>query len=234
MVIADDAFVRLFQRRAGLKEDGIAGALTVGKSGGMPAAGLPLSDDAFVRLFQGIHGLTVDGWAGRATLAKLDMLFPVAASLSDGLPDDYWPMLAMIESSGQPYAKATTSSASGLYQFIKATWIGEGGAWGPDDSKAFGGLRPLPAEQTERARTFTAKNADYLRDRGVEINKASLYAAHFLGRLTAAKILAAEMGESAELLAGNAATRANPSILKGKTVSEFVGWLHKKTGDWAI
>lgn len=232
-IVSDDTFVRMFQRRAGLKEDGIAGALTVGKSGGMPAIGLPLSDDAFVRLFQGIHGLKVDGWAGRATLAKLDTLFPVATSPSDDLPDDYWPMLAMIESGRRPYIKAATSSASGLYQFIKATWTGEGGAWGSDDSRAFGGLLPSPTEQTERARTFTAKNAEYLHERGIPINKATLYAAHFLGRLTAAKVLAADNDDSAEVLAGKAATRANPSILKGKTVGEFVGWLHKKTGDWA-
>lgn len=232
-IITDDNFVRLYQRRAGLKEDGVAGPVTVGKLGGMPAARLPLSDDAFVRLFQGVHGLVVDGWAGRATIAKLDALHPPAPSSSDGLPDDYWPMLAKIESSNDPNAKATTSSASGLYQFIKATWIGEGGKWGPVSSLPFGGMKPSVEEQTARAKTFTAKNAAYLRSRGVAINKATLYAAHFLGALTAAKLLAADFGESAEALAGPAATRANRSILDDKTVQDFVEWLHKKTGDWA-
>lgn len=36
------------------------------------------------------------------------------------IPDD-WPMLAKIESGDNPMAKAQTSSASGLYQFIRAT-----------------------------------------------------------------------------------------------------------------
>lgn len=147
------------------------------------------------------------------------------------LPDDYWPLLAKIESGGRPYVKAATSSASGLYQFIKATWIGEGGAWGDDPALAFGGLRPSIEEQTERAKSFTAKNARVLIRAGVPINKASLYAAHFLGAGTAVKLLARPDRESAEALAGPAATKANPSILQGKTVRDFKDWLKRKTGD---
>jgi hypothetical protein len=150
-----------------------------------------------------------------------------------GIPDDYWPMLAMIESGNRPYIKAPTSSASGLYQFIKSTWIGEGGTWGPDLTQAFGGLRPSEAEQLQRAKSFTAKNAEYLKRMGLPINRASLYACHFFGAGTAAKVISADVGARADLIAGPAATRANPSILKGKTVGQFLTWLHKKTGEWA-
>jgi hypothetical protein len=150
-----------------------------------------------------------------------------------GIPDDYWPLLAQIESGGRPYIKARTSSASGLYQFIRKTWLGEGGQWGDDMSLAFGGLQPSIEEQLERAKSFTEKNAAYLRAQGVPINKASLYAAHFLGPVTAAKVIAADITESAEALAGPDATNANQSILKGKTVAQFLSWLHTKTGDWA-
>jgi hypothetical protein len=156
-----------------------------------------------------------------------------AAPPSPGIPDDYWPLLAQIESGGRPYIKAPTSSASGLYQFIKQTWIGEGGQWGSDPSQAFGGLRPSEAEQTQRAKTFTQKNADYLKRMGIRITKSSLYAAHFLGAGTAVKILCADIGSRADVLAGPAATNANPSILRGKTVAQFIGWLHSKCGDWA-
>ena len=75
------------------------------------------------------------------------------------LPGDYWPLPAKIESAGRPYVKAATSSGSGLYQFLKATWIGEGGAWGGNPAQAFGGLKPSEEEQTARAKTFTVKNA---------------------------------------------------------------------------
>ena len=194
-----------------------------------------LTDDAFVRLFQDRAGLLVDGWAGLETVAALDKVYPprVPAATANLLPDDYWPMLSKIESGDRPYIKAGTSSASGLYQFIKATWLGEGGAWGPDKAKAFGGLTPSPEEQLRRAKTFTAKNAAYLAQRGIPINRASLYAAHFFGPHTAAQVIGADVDKRADHIAGSAATTANPSILAGKTVGQFLSWLHKKTGEWA-
>lgn len=194
---------------------------------------MTISDDDFIRLFQGRAGLKVDGWAGRETIAALDRILPPKPPSQGDIPDDYWPMLSKIESNDRPYIKAATSTASGLYQFIKATWIGEGGTWGQDSAKGFGGLRPSVAEQLARAKTFTAKNATYLRGKGITINKASLYAAHFLGPLTAVRIIAAEVDARADLIAGAAATNANPSILKAKTVGQFLTWLHGKTGAWA-
>lgn len=197
-----------------------------------------ISDDAFVRLFQQTFGLEADGWAGADTVAKLRELEGLAglkapALATDELPDDYWPMLSRIESSDQPYVQALSSSASGLYQFIRSTWLGEGGKWGPTLRPAFGGLRPSPEEQLDRAKTFTAKNAAYLRSKGIPINRASLYAAHFLGPVTAAAVIGADVKARADLIAGEAATKANPSILKDKTVGQFLSWLEKKTGAWA-
>lgn len=197
-----------------------------------------MSDDEFVRLFQRTFGLTEDGWPGRDTEAKLKELAALAGvkapSPSGGeIPADYWPMLSKIESNDRLYVKAASSSASGLYQFIRSTWIGEGGRWGPDMALAFGGLKPSEEEQLARAKTFTAKNAAHLKSQGIPINKASLYAAHFFGAGTAAKVIKADVNDRADLIAGPAATAANPSILKGKTVGQFLSWLHKKTGEWA-
>lgn len=157
---------------------------------------------------------------------------PPAPDAAD-IPDDYWPMLSKIESGDRPYIKASTSSASGLYQFIRSTWLGEGGQWGSDLAKAFGGLKPSVDEQLARAKSFTAKNADYLRSKGIPINKASLYAAHFFGPVTAAQVIGADVNARADHITGAAATKANPSILQGKTVGQFLTWLHKKTGAWA-
>lgn len=195
-----------------------------------------MTDDAFVRLFQERAGLTPDGWAGRDTLARLDEVFPAPVPptpASVGIPDDYWPMLSKIESGDRPYVKAPTSSASGLYQFIKRTWKGEGGRWGEDMTKAFGGLQPSPAEQLARVKTLAAKDAVQLRKAGIPLNKASLYACHFLGWPTAIRIINGDVNERADLIAGPEATKANPQILRGKTVGEFLTWLNKKTGDWA-
>ena len=193
------------------------------------------SPEAFVRLFQERAGLKQDGLPGRDTLAKLDELVPPAAPAAGNneIPEDYWPMLSRIESADRPYVKARTSSASGLYQFIRSTWLGEGGQWGADRGKAFGGLRPSVEEQLARAKSFTAKNAAHLRRKGIPINRASLYAAHFFGAATAARVIGADVDARADAIAGKAATRANPSILQGKTVGEFLAWLHRKTGEWA-
>lgn len=96
-------------------------------------------------------------------------------------------MLSKFESGDQPYVQAKSSTASGLYQFILTSWVGGGGAWGKDAKgeyirrPAFGGLTPSPAEHLARAETFTARNAAVLKARGIPINRASPYAAHFFG-----------------------------------------------------
>jgi hypothetical protein len=157
---------------------------------------------------------------------------PAAPSADrDPIPPGYFEMLARIESGNRPYVKAPTSSASGLYQFIRSTWLAEGGKWGPDMSKAFGGLKPSIEEQTARARSFTMKNVRALQAAGIPINAATLYAAHFLGAGTAIRMLKAPPEARAAAIAGEAAARANPSILGGgRTVRQFREWLERKTG----
>lgn len=177
-------------------------------------------------------GVAPDGIMGPDTLAAIAKALGMAAPVTE-IPADYWPMLARIESNNRPYIKAQTSSASGLYQFIRATWRAEGGEWGNDMTQAFGGLEPSVEEQTMRARSFTEKNVAILKAKRIPINKASLYAAHFFGAGTAVKIIGADVSARADFIAGAAATNANPSVLKGKTVGEFLTWLHKKTGEWA-
>jgi len=49
----------------------------------------------------------------------------------------------------------------------------------------------------------------------------------------AARVIGADVKARADLIAGPEATKANPAILKGKTVGQFLTWLHKKTGEWA-
>lgn len=178
-------------------------------------------------------GVPADGVWGPVTAAAVAKALGIVGTPGITIPDDYWPMLSKIESGDRPYVKADRSTASGLYQFIRSTWIAEGGQWGSDLSQAFGGLKPAVEEQLQRAKTFTAKNAAYLTGKGIPINKASLYAAHFFGPATAAKVIGADVNARADLIAGEAATNANPSILRGKTVGQFLTWLHGKTGEWA-
>lgn len=178
-------------------------------------------------------GVTPDGKWGPNTAAAIAKALGMTEAVATDIPDDYWPMLSKIESGDRPYIKAGSSSASGLYQFIRASWIAEGGKWGQDMSLAFGGLKPSVEEQLARAKTFTAKNVAILRQKGIPINKASLYAAHFFGAGMAAKVIGADVNARADLIAGEAATNANPSILRGRSVGQFLTWLHGKTGEWA-
>lgn len=193
------------------------------------------ANEKFVRFAQRALGVKEDGWGGDVTLNALKARLGLSETVEAGgdIPESYWPMLSKIESGGRPYVKAASSSASGLFQFIRSTWLGEGGQWGSDSSKAFGGLKPSEAEQLARAKTFTQKNADALKRAGIPISKASLYAAHFLGVGTAIRLLGASDTASAAALAGSSATAANPSILSGKTVADFKRWLQKKTGETA-
>ncbi len=149
------------------------------------------------------------------------------------VPDSYYPMLSKIESNDRLYAKASTSTGSGLYQFLRATWISHGGKWGSDMTQPFGGLKPDACEQLTRVKDLTENNAKVLEKGGLELNKATLYAAHFLGAGMAVRLLMSDVKASAEKIAGPDATKANPTILKGKTVGQFMTWLKQKTGDWA-
>jgi hypothetical protein len=92
-----------------------------------------------LRKIQAHLGVPADGILGPDTLAAIAKALGLEkVGDPDLIPDDYWPMLAKIENNNRPYIKSASSSASGLYQFIKSTWIGEGGQWGADGTKAFG------------------------------------------------------------------------------------------------
>lgn len=129
---------------------------------------------------------------------------------------------------GNPYAKNPRSSASGSYQFTKATWTALGGDWGDDPTQAFGGLQPSPEEQTARAQMLTAGNASVLSRAGLAVDNLTLYAAHIFGPGRAARVLAADPATSLASLVGASTAAKNPAL--GKTVSSFTSYLERKVG----
>ena len=143
------------------------------------------------------------------------------------------------ESGFQPDAKAATSSATGLYQFIETTWLqmvrdhgaehGLGGlarqiADGPDGKPMVADaqtrqtildLRRDPRLNAVMAGEFTNANQAHLESAvGGEIGSTELYLAHFLGAEGAATFLNAQRATpdrpAAELFP--AAARANRSV----------------------
>lgn len=136
------------------------------------------------------------------------------ASRSTGMSFQFLLTTAVRESSLNPKAEARTSSATGLFQFLDATWLttlkrhgakhGLGaeaamidiGANGrpyvadPGVRRAILDLRYDPKISALMAAEFASDNADYLRARtGLEPQAGDLYAAHFLGAGGAADLV---------------------------------------------
>jgi len=134
------------------------------------------------------------------------------ASARTGVDFGFLMEKAAAESSFNPTAKAKTSSATGLYQFIESTWLNmvktHGGKYGLGayadkieirngkpcvadcDRDEILNLRNDPEIAALMAGEFTADNRDFLkRNVGGKIGPTELYFAHFMGAGGAAKFL---------------------------------------------
>jgi len=185
------------------------------------------------------------------------------ASNATGVDADFLVRTARRESAMNPSARARTSSAAGLFQFIEQTWLGTVKAHGAKhgygqyaDLIYRGGdgrwrvegsarnivldLRFDPQAASTMAAELTASNAAYLRGRsGREPGAGDLYAAHFLGPAGAAKLMDAmdrQPGGSAPALFPEAAA-ANRSIFyrdgRPATVAEVHANLQRSAGHGA-
>jgi len=118
---------------------------------------------------------------------------------------------AAIESGMDPNAKASTSSASGLFQFIKRTW----NSMLTKHGKEYGipkGTSPFSAEaNATMGAEFIKDNAKVIKTVKPNINATDLYLAHFLGAGAAKKFLKADPNEIASRLFP-APAMANKSI----------------------
>jgi hypothetical protein len=138
------------------------------------------------------------------------------AAARTGVDFDYLLGQARIESGFNPNARARTSSATGLFQFIDQTWLGtvkehgekHGLGWAsnaiqrgangrffvsdPAMRSAILDMRRDPQAASTMAAEFAADNQAYLENRlGRPTESVDLYLAHFLGAGGAAKFLKA-------------------------------------------
>jgi hypothetical protein len=161
------------------------------------------------------------------------------ASRRTGVDFSYLLGQAKIESSMNPTAKAGTSSATGLYQFIDQSWLAvvndHGSEYGlgwaadaiqrgnnghyyvtdPDLRQQILDLRKHPETASVMAAEHAADNKAYLENKlGRAAEPADLYLAHFLGVGGAAKFLSANDSAPNATAASlfPAAARANRSI----------------------
>ena len=185
------------------------------------------------------------------------------ASSATGVDADFLVRTARRESAMNPNARAPTSSASGLFQFIEQTWLGtvkahgakhgygqyadliyrgSDGRWRVEGSarNVVLDLRFDPQAASTMAGELTAQNAAYLRGRtGREPAAGDLYAAHFLGPAGAAQLMEAmdrRPGSSAAAIFPEAAA-ANRSIFyrdgRPATVAEVHANLQRSAGEGA-
>lgn len=162
-----------------------------------------------------------------------------AAGDKSGVDFDYLVQTAIRESSLNPKAKAATSSATGLFQFLGGTWLqvmkeegprlgygkyadaierGADGEYVIKDKSLRADilkLREDPQVSADLAAAFTRSNGAYLFDKfGRMPSPGELYIAHFLGAQGAEKMFAAGLSnpdQSAAKLFPREA-KANPSI----------------------
>lgn len=136
------------------------------------------------------------------------------AAERNGVDFDYLIGQAQLESGMRSDAKASTSSATGLYQFLEQTWLGlinekgdeYGLGWAKDAISQNGkgqfivadnaqksnilALRNDPAIAANLASEFARDNSAYLQKRiGWKPESVDLYLAHFLGPAGSAKFL---------------------------------------------
>ena len=140
------------------------------------------------------------------------------ASQATGIDFSYLLGQARLESSLNPNAKAGTSSAAGLYQFTKGTWLdtldrhGSAHGLGWADAAIQGGrvrdpmlrqqvlaLRYDPDASALMAAELASDNRDFLRGvLGREPDAPELYLAHFLGADGAGRFLTAMAASPAQ------------------------------------
>lgn len=171
-----------------------------------------------------------------------------SASEATGVDFGFMMRTARRESGFNPQAKAPSSSAAGLYQFVEQTWLGalkrhgakhgygeyadliQGGGEGKlsvaggNARKAVMALRLDPRASSLMAGELASDNAAYLKGRvGRDATSGELYIAHFLGAKGSADLIEAAQtrpGASAAALFPEAAS-ANPAVFyrEGRAVS---------------
>lgn len=180
------------------------------------------------------------------------------ASEKTGVGFDYLYRVAVRESSLNPKAKAATSSAAGLFQFIEQTWleavrkfgpahglgayaadiaVGENGRLAVSDParrKEILDLRFDPEKAAALAGELARENQGALeRTLGRAVDAAELYAAHFLGAGGAKTLLSADAAADAAALLP-AAAKANRHVFydgaRARSVGEVIESFRRTIG----
>lgn len=143
---------------------------------------------------------------------------------------------ATAESSNNPNAQSTQSSAGGLYQFIDKTWLDTVQKNRPDlfnthTEKEILDMKYDPILSTEMARALAVDNAMALKANNLPITERNLYLEHFLGTGGAIKALTSDPTTPMSDIVSEGAVKANARVLGGdKTVADVLNWTGSQMG----
>lgn len=154
-------------------------------------------------------------------------------TVSNTVSDETLNAIIQIESGGRLNIKAQTSSALGLGQFLKATWLGVVKKHRPDllkgrSQEAVLALRTDPQIAVELLARFTEDNQRAI---GMNATGGDLYLAHFLGVADARDLFRADPSTPVSKLVTVDVINANKSIMQGKTASQVRAWAAKRMHD---
>ncbi len=155
------------------------------------------------------------------------------SSVGGQLPEqveDQIDIIREIESGGKWNAKNPNSTAAGLYQFLEGTWEEVMNEAPELELTANGRVSKDTTQQEKAMRWFTARNIRTLKANDIEPTTENLYAAHFLGRNGAVKVLSKDKNTKMKTLVSDDVIAANhfPSAM---TVGDFEEWLMEKVAD---
>ena len=189
--------------------------------------------DKIADVFTRIKGSIVDANIGEAFSSVGKPGTPMFTRPNGGAKGDYYSNLYGAESSNNPNAASTTSSAQGLGQFTEGTWM-QFIKTMHEDMLSLGRDAVLakrtsdPDLMKEATGWLASQNASQLQKGGVEPTDQNVYAAHFLGAGPA--IDAMKAPDSTMLSAIDSLTsalKANP-ILRPMTVGDFKDYIASK------
>lgn len=139
-----------------------------------------------------------------------------------------------VESGGNPNARNSRSSASGLGQFIDSTWLSTLARHRPDLAEGKSreellALKTDPELSREMTAAYAADNSGILSRAGLPVTPGNTYLAHFAGPQGALGILNADPSAPVSSILTPAALQANP-FLQGMSAADLRGWADRKMG----
>jgi hypothetical protein len=204
---------------------------------GLPRSGWLLRSLITTGMFLMAFGL---GWCAGNAIWPLELRRDdsIGAIATDAIVD----RIIRVESNGDPNARNKRSSATGLAQFLDATWLELIRTHRPDLAQGISKDKTLELRRDanlarEMTTRFTEQNAEILRKRGLPVTPGTLYLAHFAGGTGAVAILSAWDGADAASVMASAdptgrtkrekIVKANP-FLERFTIADLRSWADRR------